>query len=988
MAKAPKIDEQVSYNGWFMVLAIGFGLVTVWAVYDELYTRRPWKQFQAEFFKIEERLARTDHEAKKRALESDADYQAKKAERAKLQGELEGPKRAAHEAAKAELQALEFAAADREMEFTFAKSEWEENYFYYTQAKHEGHEDERKEAAERLRKVKEEMDAREQAFREAARTRDAKGARVSAFTGRIDALGKELGKLELEVTEAERKWAAAKSKADAGDLAAEIFQYNLEPLGRVDRCQSCHMGIDRGGLEKIEPAMYRTHPLRKTLLRKHPPETFGCTVCHDGQGRATIRRDSMLFGHTDYAHAPAGHEFHSHYWERPLLGGPDEKHAPDWYMESNCQSCHAEQWDLRSYLDCSVDVDCPQGLTCLPPPGVETQEGGPAVTKQCADPATQIPKLWELAPHLARGKKVIEEVGCYGCHAIAGFEKKPKPAPDLRRAASKIDPGWLVEWIKHPKAIRPHTRMPNVFPEALHPEEYPRAALRDADGKLIDWKKKRDDESLAMAAFLLASSQPFDVGKAPAGDAARGKALFEDVGCLGCHAGGDKPFEHKNRATHFDHGPDLAGIGSKVSADWIFAWLKDPKRYNPTSRMPNLRLTDDEAADLTAFLAARKDAHAYAAPAALDPKNGTLVDQGRKLVGNYGCFGCHLIAGFENQPGIGAELTEFGAKTVDRLDFGDFVTDHNMMTWDRWAYHKLRHPRVYRYERTEAKMPQFDLSDEEIWSVMTVLRGLRGRENTGGLAVTLDAAGKARERGRELVRYYNCYGCHTVDGHDGDIRQLYPDDLQTFAPPVLDGEGEKTQPAWLFGFLKEVKTLRPWLSVRMPTFGMEDEHATALVGMFSALDGAAYPYRYYGDIALEGTKREVGKRLFEEFRCMSCHLVGDRKLTADEAAQAAPNLLMARERLRAEWIVEWLADPQRKMPGTRMPGFFPPGVDLLDAMLASPASAARFEDVKDVAKEHGSRAKTMELLRDYLMTLEKAPTTGAQAPGPKTASTR
>ena len=49
-------------------------------------------------------------------------------------------------------------------------------------------------------------------------------------------------------------------------------------------------------------------------------------------------------------------------------------------------------------------------------------------------------------------------------------------------------------------------------------------------------------------------------------------------------------------------GPNLYGIGSKTTADWLFTWLKDPKHYHHETRMPNLRLTDDEASHLTAYL--------------------------------------------------------------------------------------------------------------------------------------------------------------------------------------------------------------------------------------------------------------------------------------------------------------------------------------------------------------------------------------------------
>jgi hypothetical protein len=38
-----KVDEQISYNWLFFLLAGAFGAVTFWAVYDETATRREYK---------------------------------------------------------------------------------------------------------------------------------------------------------------------------------------------------------------------------------------------------------------------------------------------------------------------------------------------------------------------------------------------------------------------------------------------------------------------------------------------------------------------------------------------------------------------------------------------------------------------------------------------------------------------------------------------------------------------------------------------------------------------------------------------------------------------------------------------------------------------------------------------------------------------------------------------------------------------------------
>ena len=66
----------------------------------------------------------------------------------------------------------------------------------------------------------------------------------------------------------ERKYLAAKEKNGTGPLgvfgpATEINQQNLEELGRVDRCESCHAGTNRGGFESVTPTYFRSHPYRR-----------------------------------------------------------------------------------------------------------------------------------------------------------------------------------------------------------------------------------------------------------------------------------------------------------------------------------------------------------------------------------------------------------------------------------------------------------------------------------------------------------------------------------------------------------------------------------------------------------------------------------------------------------------------------------------------------------------------------------------------------
>jgi mono/diheme cytochrome c family protein len=118
---------------------------------------------------------------------------------------------------------------------------------------------------------------------------------------------------------------AAKKKALA--LTAEVQQLYLRDLQRIDRCTSCHVGVENPLMAKAKaPLMQHSGD----YLTNHSLEKFGCTVCHYGQGRATNRME---------AHG-IGHETH---WDFPVI--------PAKYIQSACVQCHdagtlqAKGWD-------------------------------------------------------------------------------------------------------------------------------------------------------------------------------------------------------------------------------------------------------------------------------------------------------------------------------------------------------------------------------------------------------------------------------------------------------------------------------------------------------------------------------------------------------------------------------------------------------------------------------------------------------------------
>src|SRR5262249_12113789 len=230
-------------------------------------------------------------------------------------------------------------------------------------------------------------------------------------------------------------------------------------------------------------------------------------------------------------------------------------------------------------------------------------------------------------------------------------------------------------------------------------------------------------------------------------------------------------------------------------------------------------------------------------------------------------------------------------------------------------------PGTYAARWTDEVMPMSDPAEEAIRPWRAFLRSRTDAKVPVKYAYRSPTQDRVVQ-GRLLVARYNCTGCHVIEGAGGDIRRLYTEQ-PTLAPPILLGEGEKVQGDWLFNFVKGPTPIRPWLKVRMPTFGLSDGEATTVGEYFEGLDRVEVPYAHIQKAAFSPANLEAGKLLTskEYFDCFSCHQRGAQKPQGPPEGWA-PDLAMAHVRLNPEWIIKWLHDPQKVMPGTKMPSFF------------------------------------------------------------------
>lgn len=223
-----------------------------------------------------------------------------------------------------------------------------------------------------------------------------------------------------------------------------------------------------------------------------------------------------------------------------------------------------------------------------------------------ADPAeTLVPAYARLrSEHLGvpeAGRLLISEMNCQSCHGpFPGLVVAPRQAPILTAASTRLNPEHIRRFLANPQQVKPGTAMPRV------------AAAADS-AEVLD----------ALTAFLSAGGgwRP----QAISADAIRrGEDVFHRVGCAACHGdqrsdetitalrrglappNPDDEDEPATPATPAVLRPDflmpLGPLHEKYNLSGLIAFLREPHTVRPSSRMPSLNLTVEEARDVASYL--------------------------------------------------------------------------------------------------------------------------------------------------------------------------------------------------------------------------------------------------------------------------------------------------------------------------------------------------------------------------------------------------
>ncbi len=552
--------------------------------------------------------------------------------------------------------------------------------------------------------------------------------------------------------------------------------------------------------------------------------------------------------------------------------------------------------------------------------------GRPDTKKLLADYRTDIDQIW------LPGMNVVDR--CTTCHqGITQTSLANKAVPQPFRAHPPI-PHNVRDW----------------GCTVCHRGQGPATELAEAHESTLAW-----EQPILPTRFLQASCgtcHHADLPQTPR--LTRGRELLAELNCQACHRlpGIERPAML---------GPDLTNIGTKVSREWIYKWLKEPRTIldkdgNVTvngyeteeePRMPKFRLAETELRGLSAYLSAQKakavvpykiDARVVAAWS----KNPELTSQGELRFRQMFCSTCHSLA-----------VTRAGETKLIGGDIGPELTKVGSKVKPDWLVAWLRDPQGY---LPHTRMPRYGWSDEDLYKVTEYINTkLTDSDLLTGVPQLGQPTDEEIQLGRRLFLEKGCASCHSIGG-------LNP---QKDFGPDLSALGGKNATELDFGAAKIPHNLVAYIqaklqdpasvnpAARMPQYNWNpsdlDAITTALLSMkgapaTSALQNLVVPRK---EVAFHpvGSFGEV----YERYKCYTCHKFNGY------GGDLAPDLTYEGSRAQRQWLVDFLKNPQTLRPTLvlRMPQFNMSDkdaatlADYMTMVLQHPAANPADVDVKE-----------------------------------------
>jgi len=358
----------------------------------------------------------------------------------------------------------------------------------------------------------------------------------------------------------------------------------------------------------------------------------------------------------------------------------------------------------------------------------------------------------------------------------------------------------------------------------------------------------------------------------------RGRQLMEKAGCFACHL-------VKGHEGFRSEAPPLESVALKTGGEALKRWLKDPKGLDPNASMPNFHLSDADIEALTHYIFNTRPSGLLAGKvrAAGSEKPGDPVN-GKKIFAEARCISCHTLEGKGN--GSAPEL----AKVASRAS-------------QPWLLAFLRDPHAF---NPRTRMPQFGFSEADTRDVVAyMVTEFKDFEAPEGMLEPVRVNQTLAEKGQKLFRTLGCTACHVAAG--GESERIGPElnRIGDKRASSLDfgkrTELKHTLPAWLQAKVQEPRSLNTGL--RMPSYGFTPEDTRAIVTALLAYGAEPIPAAYLHQPATRPSLVPGGAvgALFDRYRCLSCHQIGDRGGDISTAPLTAEG-----SKVKKDWLVDYL----------------------------------------------------------------------------------
>lgn len=465
-------------------------------------------------------------------------------------------------------------------------------------------------------------------------------------------------------------------------------------------------------------------------------------------------------------------------------------------------------------------------------------------------------------------------------------------------------------------------------------------------------------------------------GKHPLDERQMGEVLINELRCAACHDG--------MNADHMKEAPDLRGVGSRLTPDFIKRFVSDPGLTHPGTTMPGLlnstpaEKRGDVVDSITFYLLSLKDASPQEPVTAV----GT-ADEGKELFHSIGCVACH-----SPHDEAGKEIRTDGVISLAHL----------LGKYQPGALAAFLHAPLK--DRPSGRMPDMNLSKEEASSLAAYLGGapaagaklqttdtdrivagkrafeansctachlMDGKSlsaSTPGpplakLDLThgcmsdapgaapkfhLDAAQKKsirtaiQESGKPIssanqikmrLTQMNCIACHARDDFGGvaqNIDGYFHSTEEALGnesriPPPLTMIGAKLRPEWLNAVLYDGRTVRPYMKTRMPQFG--ETGLAGLANLLGEVDHMAPLVLPDPEKNLDRETRDSALRLIGDkgLNCIACHNFNGK----DGPGMKGLDIMTSYQRLQPAWFFSYMKNPAAFRPGIIMPSYWPHG---------------------------------------------------------------